>query len=31
MVVCLGDGATTPTYYNASTGNKIGNVILWEV
>ena len=31
MVVCLGDGATTPTYYNASTGNKIGNVTLGSV
>lgn len=28
LVVCLGDGTTTPAYYNASTGNKIGNVTL---
>ena len=31
LVVCLGDGATNPTYYNASTGNKIGNVTLGSV
>lgn len=28
LVVYLGDGSTTPTYYNASTGSKIGNVTL---
>lgn len=31
LVVCLGDGVTNPTYYNASTGNKIGNVTLGSV
>ncbi len=31
LVVCLGDGTTTPAYYNASTGNKIGNVTLGSV
>ena len=31
LVVCLGDGSTAPTYYNASTGSKIGNMTLGSV